>query len=70
VLMHNQMPEMEYQQAKHYDEIKMGGIWHVADKGKEYVNQRKFQRPFLDGQELDRVGFPHDDNDTTEGSSD
>jgi hypothetical protein len=66
VLMHEQMPNMEYQQAKHYDEVKLGGIWHVPDKGVECVNQRKFQRPFLDGQELDQVGYPHDDDDETE----
>lgn len=71
VLMHERLPEMEYQQAKHYDEVKLGGIWHVPDKGVECVHQRKLQRPFLDGQELDPVGYPHDDDTTTtEGSGD
>jgi hypothetical protein len=70
VIMRSQMPDLEYQQARHYDEIKLGGIWHVPDKGMECVNQRKFQRPLLDGQELDRVGFPHDDDNATESSSD
>lgn len=62
MLMREQLPEMEYRQAKHYDEIRMGGIWHIPDKDEVSLHQRKTQRPFLDGQILDRVGFPHDDD--------
>lgn len=58
VLMHEHL-DLEYAQAKHYDEIRMGGIWHATDHDS---HDRKFQRPQLDGQELDRVGFGHGDN--------